>query len=319
MSHQISLWIGFIVFIILMLALDLGVFHKEQREVKAKEALMWTFFWISLALLFNLGIYHFQGPEKALQFLTGYLIEESLSIDNLFVFILIFSYFKVPPKYQHKILFWGILGAMVMRITFILSGILLINKFHWIIYVFGAFLIFTGIRMAYQSEDGIHPESNPVVKFFRKHFPVTDQYHGDKFFIKQNGKLIATPMVIVLILIELSDLIFAVDSIPAILAITTDPFIVFTSNVFAILGLRSMYFAISAVAGYFVYLKYGLAAILCFVGLKMLGSDYFKIDPVYSLLIILIVLSVTIMGSIFASLRTKGKLKSDKKNSEDHP
>jgi tellurite resistance protein TerC len=283
-----------------MLALDLGVFHKENHEIKLKEALMWTMFWVSLALIFNIGIYHFMGSEKALQFLTGYLIEESLSIDNVFVFMLVFSYFKVPPKYQHKILFWGILGAMLMRITFILSGILLIEKFHWIIFVFGGFLVITGIRLAFQDEISIKPDSNPVIRLFKRFFRITDTYHKDKFFIRENGVLLATPMMVVLIFIEVSDLIFAVDSIPAILAITSDPFIVFTSNVFAILGLRSLFFAISAISKYFIYLKYGLAAILTYVGTKMLVSDYYKIDPLYSLLVILAILSLSIFTSMLA-------------------
>lgn len=300
MSQELMLWGGFVLFIVLMLALDLGVFHKENHEIKLKEALMWTMFWVSLALIFNIGIYHFMGSEKALQFLTGYLIEESLSIDNVFVFMLIFSYFKVPPKYQHKILFWGILGAMLMRITFILSGILLIEKFHWIIFVFGGFLVITGIRLAFQDEISIKPDSNPVIRLFKRFFRITDTYHKDKFFIRENGVLLATPMMIVLIFIEVSDLIFAVDSIPAILAITSDPFIVFTSNVFAILGLRSLFFAISAISKYFIYLKYGLAAILTYVGTKMLVSDYYKIDPLYSLLVILAILSLSIFTSMLA-------------------
>lgn len=300
MTNEIWLWGGFVLFIVLMLALDLGVFHKENHEIKLKEALMWTMFWVSLALIFNIGIYHFMGSEKALQFLTGYLIEESLSIDNVFVFMLIFSYFKVPPKYQHKILFWGILGAMLMRITFILSGILLIEKFHWIIFVFGGFLVITGIRLAFQDEISIKPDSNPVIRLFKRFFRITDTYHKDKFFIWENGVLLATPMMIVLIFIEVSDLIFAVDSIPAILAITSDPFIVFTSNVFAILGLRSLFFAISAISKYFIYLKYGLAAILTYVGTKMLVSDYYKIDPLYSLLVILAILSLSIFTSMLA-------------------
>jgi len=300
MSQDLLLWGGLVFFIVLMLALDLGVFHKENHEIKLKEALMWTMFWVSLALIFNIGIYHFMGSEKALQFLTGYLIEESLSIDNVFVFMLIFSYFKVPPKYQHKILFWGILGAMLMRITFILSGILLIEKFHWIIFVFGGFLVITGIRLAFQDEISIKPDSNPVIRLFKRFFRITDTYHKDKFFIRENGVLLATPMMIVLIFIEVSDLIFAVDSIPAILAITSDPFIVFTSNVFAILGLRSLFFAISAISKYFIYLKYGLAAILTYVGTKMLVSDYYKIDPLYSLLVILAILSLSIFTSMLA-------------------
>ncbi len=307
MSESWYVWMGFVLFIILMLGLDLGVFHKNTREVKIKEALMWTFFWISLALLFNIGIYHFYGSEKAIQFLTGYLIEESLSIDNLFVFILIFQYFKVPARYQHKVLFWGILGAMIMRIVFILSGIWLIEKFHWVIYVFGAFLILTGFRMAFQNEGSIKPEANPIIRFFKRVFPVTEHYHGERFFVRLHHRNYATPLFIVLLMIEISDLIFAVDSIPAILAITSDPFIVFTSNVFAILGLRSLYFALSAVADYFSYLKYGLAAIMAFVGIKMLSSDIYKIDPIYSLLVITCILSLSILASLVATYRNDKK------------
>lgn len=291
-------WAGFIAFVIILLALDLGVFHRKLHEVKIKEALIWSAVWISLALIFNYGIYVFMGKEKALEFLAGYLIEKSLSVDNLFVFIMVFSYFKVNPIYQHKVLFWGILGALIMRAAFIFAGVALITKFHWIIYIFGAFLIFTGIKMLIQKEGEISPDKNPLVRLFKKFFPVTDQMHGDKFFVKLNSKTVATPLFIVLLVVEFTDLIFAVDSIPAILAISNDTFIIFTSNVFAILGLRALYFALAGITKYFHYLKYGLSAILVFVGAKMVIADLYKIPILYSLLTILGILFVSILFSI---------------------
>ncbi len=298
MSEQIYVWVGFNLFVLLMLALDLGVFHRNTHEVKMKEALTWSGVWIGLALIFNLIIYFWKGPVVGLQFLTGYLIEKSLSVDNIFVFVLLFSYFQVPAKYQHKVLFWGILGALLMRAAFIVAGTTLIVKFHWIIYIFGAFLIFTGIRMALNKGTKIDPEKNPVVRGFKKLFPVTNEYHGSKFWVRQAGKMAATPLFIVLILIEFTDLIFAVDSIPAILAITSDPFIVYTSNVFAILGLRSLYFALAGLMHLFTYLHYGLAAILVFVGGKMLLTDIYKIPIGLSLGIILLILVVSIVPSL---------------------
>ena len=291
-------WAGFIAFVIILLALDLGVFHRKLHEVKIKEALIWSAVWISLALIFNYGIYVFMGKEKALEFLAGYLIEKSLSVDNLFVFIMVFSYFKVNPIFQHKVLFWGILGALIMRAAFIFAGVALITKFHWIIYIFGAFLIFTGIKMLIQKEGEISPDKNPLVRLFKKFFPVTDQMHGDKFFVKLNSKTVATPLFIVLLVVEFTDLIFAVDSIPAILAISNDTFIIFTSNVFAILGLRALYFALAGITKYFHYLKYGLSAILVFVGAKMVIADLYKIPILYSLLTILGILFVSILFSI---------------------
>ena len=223
-------WTCFIGFVLVMLALDLGVFHRKSHEIKIKEALIWSAVWISLALAFNYGIYVFMGKEKAIEFLTGYVIEKSLSIDNLFVFIMLFTYFNVNTKYQHKVLFWGILGALVMRAIFIFAGVALINKFHWIIYVFGVLLVFTGIKMLFHKDEKIDPDKNPLVRLFKKFFPVTDQEHGDKFFVKMKGRTFATPLFIVLLIVEFTDLIFAVDSIPAILAITNDTFIIFTSK-----------------------------------------------------------------------------------------
>jgi tellurite resistance protein TerC len=291
-------WICFLGFVLLMLALDLGVFHRKSHEIKLKEALIWSAVWISLALIFNYGVYVFMGKEKAMEFLTGYVIEKSLSIDNLFVFIMLFAYFKVDVKYQHKVLFWGILGALVMRAIFIFAGVALINKFHWIIYVFGALLIFTGIKMVFQKEEQIEPDKNPLVKLFKKIFPFTNEDQGGKFFVKLNGKRFATPLFVVLLIVEFTDLIFAVDSIPAILAITNDTFIIFTSNVFAILGLRALYFALAGITQYFHYLKYGLSAILVFVGVKMTIVDLYKIPIVTSLLVIAGILLVSIVVSV---------------------
>jgi len=253
-----------------MLALDLGVFHRKEHKVTFKEAISWSLVWIALALIFNGWIYYDQGKDKALEFLTGYLIEKSLSVDNIFVFVLLFSFFKVPEQYRHKVLFWGVLGALIMRAGFIAAGAVLIEKFHWIIYVFGAFLVFTGYKMLKKKTEDMHPENNPLVRWFVKRGKVTSDYHGNKFFVHINGQKLATPLFLCLLSVEFTDLIFAVDSIPAIFAITKDPFIVYTSNVFAILGLRSLYFALEGIITRFPYLRYGLALILIFIGLKML-------------------------------------------------
>jgi tellurite resistance protein TerC len=304
------LWIGFLAFVAFMLALDLGVFHRKSHEVKIKEALIWSAVWICLALVFNYGIFIFMGKEKAVEFLTGYVIEKSLSIDNLFVFIMVFTYFNVNTKYQHKILFWGILGALIMRAIFIFAGVALIEKFHWIIYVFGGFLIFTGVKMLFHKDEKLNPDKNPLVILFKKFFPVTETIHGSRFFVKINAKTVATPLFIVLLVIEFTDLIFAVDSIPAILAISNDTFIIFTSNVFAILGLRALYFALAGITKYFYYLKYGLSAILVFVGVKMVMAEFYKIPVVYSLLTILGILVLSILFSmIFPKNERKGKSK----------
>jgi len=300
---SIYAWIGFLLFVFLMLALDLGVFNRKAHVINMKEALMWSAIWIMLALIFNFGIYYFDlegnGKQKALEFLTGYIIEKSLSIDNLFVFIMLFSFFNVERKYQHKILFWGILGALIMRAIFIFAGVALIERFHWIIYIFGAFLIFTGIRMLVHKERKVDPDKNPLVRLFKKFMPVTTEMHGSKFFIKKNHILYATPMFIVLIVIEFTDLLFAVDSIPAILAISNDTFVIFTSNVFAIFGLRALYFALVGITEYFYYLKYGLSFILVFVGVKMLIADTpYKIPITYSLLTIAGIIAFCILLSV---------------------
>jgi len=299
MTLQHWFWIGFNLFVLAMLALDLGVFHRRAHVVSLREAIIWTVVWISLAMIFNLGLWYLAGPQKALEFFTGYLIEYSLSVDNIFVFALLFSYFAVPAKYQHRVLFWGILGALVMRAVMIIAGTLLIAKFAWIIYVFGGFLILTGIKMIVKKEEEIHPENNPVVRWFKRLMPVTAGYREDKFFVRENGVRMATPLFVVLLLVEVSDLIFAVDSIPAIFAVTTDPFIVYTSNVFAILGLRSLYFALSGVMDKFHYLKVGLGVVLTFVGVKMLlAHTAWKIDTLVSLGVIVLSLTAAVVMSL---------------------
>src|SRR5512145_1430878 len=299
MTEQLWLWIGFNLFVLAMLALDLGVFHRKAHVVSFKESITWTVVWIGLALLFNAWIWQHYGSTKAVQFFTGYVIEKSLSVDNVFVFALLFSYFAVPPLYQHKVLFWGILGALVMRAVMIAAGAALIAKFAWVIYVFGAFLILTGIKMIVKREEEIHPERNPVVRWFKKLMPVTPEYRGDKFFVRENGIRMATPLFVVLLLVEFTDLIFAVDSIPAIFAVTSDPFIVYTSNVFAILGLRSLYFALAGVMDKFHYLKIALGVVLSFVGVKMiLAHTAWKIDTLVSLGVIVLIIAVSIIWSL---------------------
>jgi tellurite resistance protein TerC len=297
MGETAMLWTGFSLFVLGMLALDLGVFHRKSHSVGVREALTWTAVWIVLAMIFNLFIYHYFDKEKALEFFTAYLIEKSLSIDNIFVIIMIFSYFHVPDAYQHKVLFWGIFGALVMRIIFIFSGIELIHKFHWLIYIFGGFLIFTGIRMLLAGEGKFDPEKNPLIKLARKLFPVTNNFEKDNFFVRMQGKLWATPLFLVVVMIEGTDLIFAVDSIPAVLSISDDAFIVYTSNVFAILGLRSLYFALAGIEKYFQFLKYGLSAILVFVGVKMCIADVYKIPVEISLIVIAFTLAISMLAS----------------------
>ncbi len=291
-------WIIFGVFIFAMLALDLGVFNRKVHVIKMKEAMLWTSFWITLACLFGAGVYYFYGHSKALEFFTAYLIEYSLSIDNLFVFLLIFRFFNVPSAYEHKALFWGILLALITRGVFIFAGVALINKFHWIMYLFGAFLIYTGIKLALNKETEVHPEKNIAIKMLRYVIPVTKEFQEAKFFIIKNGKRFATPMLAVLLALETTDILFAVDSIPAVLAISTDPFIVYTSNVFAILGLRSLFFAIAGLMKLFHLLHYGLAAILSFVGVKMLIVDFFHVPIGISLIVISSILILSIVASI---------------------
>jgi tellurite resistance protein TerC len=296
-------WVAFLALVGALLFLDLGVLHRREHVIRPREALLWSIFWVSLAMAFCGVIYFWKGPQAAVEFLTGYLIEESLSVDNLFVFVLIFTYFRVPPEYQHRVLFWGILGALVLRFTFILAGAWLLGRFAWIEYIFGAFLVITAFRMLKGGEPEIHPEGNSVVRLFRRIFPVTNEYHGTKFFIRRDGVLMATPLVIVLILVETTDVVFAIDSIPAIFGVTRDPFIVFTSNIFAILGLRALYFLLASVLGLFVYLNIGLACVLAFIGLKMILGHWVHISTTVSLLVVFGFLALSIVASLLFGRR----------------
>ena len=295
------LWLLFNLFVLGMLALDLGVFHRRAHALSHKEAAVWSAVWISLSLLFNLGVWHWQGGQKALEFLAGYLVEWSLSLDNLFVFLVLFTYFKVPPRYQHRVLFWGILGAVVMRGAMIAIGAALLATFHAVIYVFGGFLVVTGVRFARAHEISVHPEANPLLRLLRGWVSVTRDFRQEHFFVREGGRWFATPLFVVLVLVESSDLVFAVDSIPAIFAITRDTFIVYTSNVFAILGLRSLYFLLAGLMPMFRYLNVGLGIILSFVGVKMLLSEAYKIPTLASLAVIVVVLVVTIAASVWSA------------------
>lgn len=301
-------WVGFNIFVIVMLLLDLGVFHKKDSTVSVKEALIWSALWIGLALLFNVGVYFFIDEQKALDFFTAYLLEKSLSVDNLFVFIMLFSFFNVRPEYQHRVLFWGIFGALIMRAIFIFAGVSIIQSFSWTMYIFGAFLIFTGVKMFLDGskEEQMNPDKNIVIKLFKKIMPISEPQDNHNFTVRKDGVLMATPLLLCLIMIELSDLIFAVDSIPAVLAVSNDTFIVYTSNIFAILGLRSLYFALSGVMQYFRFLKYGLAGILSFIGVKMCLNEWAKhtasdyhISNFVSLGVIVTLLTVSILSSYF--------------------
>jgi TerC family integral membrane protein len=307
MTIELLWWAGFGAFVLTMLALDLGVFHRKAHEAKMREALTWSGTWVGLSLLFNLGIYlgwigAYAGAaarqQAALDFLTSYVIEYSLSVDNVFVFAVLFSYFAVPPVFQHKVLFWGILGALVMRAAMIFAGIALLHAFHWVIYLFGAILIFGGVKLWRNEEVEIEPQKNPVVRLVRRFMPVARGDHGQRFFIRENGALAATPLFVVLVLVEWTDLVFAVDSIPAVLAVTDDPFIVFTSNVMAILGLRSLYFALARIMQRFHLLHYGLAAILVFIGVKMLTADFYKVPTLVALGVVAGILVVSVIASL---------------------
>ncbi|HKW11774.1 MAG TPA: TerC family protein [Gemmatimonadaceae bacterium] len=291
-------WVIFIAFVLAMLALDLGVFHRTEHVVHPKEASIWVTVWVALALVFAGGLFAIYGSHVALTFLTGYVIEESLSIDNIFVMVLIFEYFRVPASCQHRVLFYGILGALVMRGLFIGIGTVLLARFHWVLYVFGAMLIVTGIRMAVKQDEEFDGERNPVVRAARRIMPLSSDFHGKRFFVIENGRKMATPLFLVLVLVEVTDLVFAIDSIPAIFGVTRDPFIVFTSNIFAILGLRSLYFLLAAVVDRFYLLKYGIAIILTFVGVKMIGENWFHIHVLLSLGIIVGVLASSIAASL---------------------
>jgi TerC family integral membrane protein len=296
-------WVGFIGFVLAMLALDLGVFHRRPHEVRPVEAGIWTVVWVALALLFALGLYLIGGHHVALTFLTGYVIEESLSADNIFVMVLIFEYFRVPKSCQHRVLFYGILGALVMRGLFIAAGAALVSNFHWVLYLFGALLIYTGVRMAIKRDDSFDGEQNRIVRLVRRWVPISSDFKGKHFFTIEAGRRIATPLLLVLVLVEATDLVFAVDSIPAIFGVTTDPFIVFTSNIFAVLGLRSLYFLLAAVVDRFHLLKYGLAVILSFVGAKMLLDRVVHVDIELSLVVILSVLALSIVASMIVPNR----------------
>ena len=302
--NQLTFWIVFNLFVLVMLVLDLGVFHRRTHVVKFREAMLWSAMWIALAAVFAVIVYFWHGRGPALEFVTGYVIELSLSVDNLFVFLLIFRYFQVPTVHQHKVLFWGILGALVMRAVFILAGVGLIRQFHWIIYVFGALLVYSGIKLFRQENAEIHPEKNPLLRLFRRWIPVTKDYEGDKFFVRRPG-LYATPLFIVLLVVETTDVLFAVDSIPAILAITLDAFIVYTSNVFAILGLRSMYFALAGMMELFHYLHYGLSLVLIFVGGKMLVSHYYQVPTEIALGVVAGILTISVVASMLHPKTTK--------------
>lgn len=298
MAHSWTWWIGFHVLILILVALDLGVLHRKSHVISIREALIWSMGWIFISLMFNVVVYFRFGYDSALEFLTGYLIEKSLSVDNIFVFAIVFNYFGVSSQYQHKVLYWGIIGALVMRGALIALGTALISNFHWVIYIFGAFLVYTGIKMAVQKGVSVHPERNPVVNLAKKFMPITKEYHGNNFVVNIEGKRYFTPLIVVLMVVEVTDLAFAVDSIPAIFAITHDSFIVYTSNVFAILGLRALYFALSGILELFHYLKYGLGMVLSFVGTKMLISEIYDIPILIALGVVAAILTISIVVSI---------------------
>jgi tellurite resistance protein TerC len=307
MNAPLLMWIAFGVVVVVMLAVDLKVFHKKAHEIKLAEAIVWSIAWIALSLAFNYGVYLQLGKDTALKFLTGYIIEKSLSMDNLFVFLLIFTYFGIPAEYQHKILFWGILGALLFRALFIAAGVTLIQTIAWTIYVLGAFLLFTGVRLAFGKEREFHPEKNIGIKVFKRFMPVTTDYNSGHFFLLKEGRRYATPMLVALIVLETTDIIFATDSIPAILGITVDPFTVYSSNIFAILGLRAMYFVLAGVMRLFRFLNYGLAFILAFVGAKMLTGDYIHMPVELELGIVGGILAVSILISILFPEKKSGE------------
>ena len=325
-------WAGFIISVLLFLSLDLGVFHRRAHVVSFREALVWTAVWFSLAMVFTFSfVKPNMGEKKAVLFITGYITELSLSMDNVFVIALIFSYFRIPPEYQHRVLFWGIVGALIMRGLMILAGVGLIDRFQWILYLFGLFLVYTGVKMMFTEEEGVHPEKNPVIRLARKFYPVTISFHGQKFFTRQDGRSALTPLAIVLLMVETTDLVFAVDSIPAIFGLTTDPFIVFTSNIFAILGLRSLYFVLAGAIGYFRYLKIGLSVVLVFIGVKMLldpraheGTGaapkkfwfQVEIEPHISLTVVVSIILTSIVFSVIVARRKQAPARKDGNDSE---
>jgi len=297
-------WVLFHIAVLIVLAFDLLVFHREAKPVTLREAATWTAIWVSLSLCFNALVWHWKGAEKGVEFLTGYVIEYSLSVDNIFVFVLVFTYFRVPPQYQHRVLFWGVLGALLMRGTMIAFGVVLVNAFHWVLYLFGAFLVFTGMKMLFHKGVEVHPEANPLLGFCRRFFPICARYEGARFVVKTEGKWMLTPLALVLVVVESTDLVFAVDSIPAIFAITTDPFIVYTSNVCAVLGLRSLYFLLANMVNRFVYLQTGLGFVLTFIGAKMLIADFWKMPTWMSLGAVVLILTVSIVASLLVSRKS---------------
>jgi tellurite resistance protein TerC len=298
LTAQLSWWIGFHVFVFIMLALDLGVFHRKDTAISVKESLLWTVVWIAMAMLFNLGVYQFMGHQEAYEFLTCYVLEKSLSVDNIFVMTIIFGYFKVLPHFQHRVLFWGILGALIMRILFIVGGVSLISHFHFILYIFGAFLVYTGIKMLFAKDEEMNPEHNFIFRVSKKYFKMTPDFHGKNFFVKIDGVSYMTPLFLVLLIIESTDVIFALDSIPATLSVTKNPFIAYTSNIFAILGLRSLYFAFAGVLPLFRFLSYALSAVLIFIGVKMLIADFYEISTGLSLAIVLGTIALSVVASL---------------------
>ena len=294
----------FTLVVLFLLALDLGVFQRHPHKITIREAASWYAFWVALSIAFNVGVYFWRGPQPALEFLTGYVLEVSLSMDNVFVFAVIFGYMGVRPQFQHRVLFWGIVGALVMRGAFIATGVALVSRFHWILYVFGVFLVVTGAKLFREEKQEFHPERNPLLKIARKLFPITPDYEGAAFFVVREGRRYATPLLLVLLLVESTDVLFAVDSIPAIFAVTLDPFIIYTSNVFAILGLRSLYFILASAIGKFRYLRPGLALVLIFVGVKMLVAGFYKLPIVLSLGVITTVLLVAVAASLRADRKS---------------
>jgi len=292
------IWIAFLSFIVGMLAIDLLVFQREAHAVSMREAAIWSAVWVALGLTFGAIVWLWQGPQAGGEYLAGYLIEKSLSVDNIFVFALIFGYFAVPAEYQHRVLFWGVFGALVFRAIFIAAGATLLDQFHWMIYVFGAFLVITGIRMARSNDEHVDPGKNPVLRAFRRFVPMTDGLRDERFFVKEMGRRLATPLLAVLVVMETTDIIFAIDSIPAIFAVTTDTFLVFTSNAFAILGLRALYFLLAGMIGRFAYLKIGLAFVLAFVGVKMLISDWYHVPIWLSLTVIATAIAISVIVSL---------------------
>ncbi|HEU6449798.1 MAG TPA: TerC family protein, partial [Gemmatimonadaceae bacterium] len=315
MATSIWFWVAFNAFVIVLLAIDLGIFHRKAHEVSLREATAWSIVWVALSLLFAGGIYLYAGARPATEFLTGYLIEKSLSVDNIFVMVMIFTYLEVPSRYQHRVLFWGILGALVMRGAFIAIGALLLSTFHWVIYIFGALLIVTGARMAIREEKPPEIEGNPLVRLAARFIPITTRYHGQSFFAIENAKRVATPLFLAVLLVEFTDLIFALDSIPAIFGITRDPFLVYTSNVFAILGLRALYFVLAGVVTRFHLLRFGLAAILVFVGIKMLIDGFFEIPVLVALAVIAVILILTVVASLLIPEGGKGEGREQKAES----